>query len=302
MILRNFREEYSKALQELPEFHMDVSQIRSKEIQVRMARARRRKMLIPAVSAACIFLMCGVGAAAMNYQSSRIQVERNGFSFLGQGVAPDGEAAGGAASAGGAALSEGGASQAETAEDTGVAYALNKRAEEEGFPEAQGESAQDGVAVAQIVAEVDCTDITYDSIEEFRRCEDMVIAIPEAEWLGDPEELEDQFVTVNMMHVMVSMSFGEKRFFMSQADNREFPNYASSSVFMGDAANERTLTNDQGMTYTLFDSVEEDQVVSTHAALSANGRDIIYTFFGYESEEVDAVLKQLDVSIYFREE
>ena len=302
MILCNFKEEYSKAMQELPEFHMDAGQVRSKAHYAGMVKARRRKMLIPAVSAACVFLLCSVGTAvAMNYQSSRIEVERNGFSFLGQGSNTVDEGA--RRTAKDAAYEAGLQSAArEAAPEDEMQGAAKGTVPDAGTQGAVTEAVTDELEVARIVAEVEDTDVTYDSIEDFKSCEDMIIAIPEVEWLGDPDALEEQHVTVNQIHVMVSLSFGEKTFFMSQADNREYPNYAFSSVFMGEAANERTLTSEQGMTYTLFDSVEGNEVVSTHAALSANGRDIIYTFSGYKSEEVDAVLKQLDVSIYFREE
>ena len=143
----------------------------------------------------------------------------------------------------------------------------------------------------------------YDSVEAFRQNEDVVIAIPEIAWLGQPEEVESQLVLVTdaMQMVYVSIDFGEKHFFMRQTDNREYPNYASSTVYPGEAVNVREVANEQGLVYQVFDSVEDGEVISTHAAISVNGRDLTFSFSGYKIDEVDAVLKQLDVSIYFVE-
>ena len=63
----------------------------------------------------------------------------------------------------------------------------------------------------------------------------------------------------------------------------------------------REVANEQGLVYQVFDSVEDGEVISTHAAISVNGRDLTFSFSGYKIDEVDAVLKQLDVSIYFVE-
>lgn len=274
MILRNFREEYSKALQELPEFHMDADKVRDEGYHHRMAAARRRKMFISAASVACLFLLCSVGTAvAMNYQSGRIEVARNGFSFLGEG-----------------------AKEISTDEAAFTGHM-------DGGDHDAAEACEEGEDAFFMVEEQELVERTYDSIEEFYENESIVIAIPEIEWLGDKAELEEERVVVmDFMPVSVRISFGEKIFMMSQADNRETPTYASSTVFMGDAANERNFTTQQGITFKVFDSVEGDKVISTHAAISVNGRDIIYNFWGYKNDEVDAVLKQLDVSIYFREE
>lgn len=303
--MRNFREDYKKAIKKLPEFHMDADRVHDELHHRKMVSARRRKKLISAVSAACVLILCSVGTvSALSYYSSRIIVERNGFSFLGKGAQTEEEML--------ADLSdmpaEGENDMARGADRETVSDAWN--AGEDDFLEAGGgvfgkerDSAEE---YAYLEAEVeDINERTYDSIEEFYRNEDIVIAIPEPEWLGDVSQLTQQQVIVSdgcFPMVYVSMDFGEQSFFMSQTDNRESEGYASSTVFSGDAVNERSLVNDQGMEYCLFDSVEDGEVISTHAAISINGRDLILNFFHYESSVVDAVLKQLDVSIYFIEE
>lgn len=309
--MHNFREDYKKAIKKLPEFHMDADRVSDELHHRKMVSARRRKTVISAVSAACVLILCSVGTvSALSYYSSRITVEGNGFSFLGKGAgtieemmeeSPDGK-------------DDSGMSMAQTMDGEGSLAKGNVEgsdfAEADGFFEAGGgafdieEEPAEGYASLEAEVE-DIAERTYDTIEEFYSNEDILIAIPELEWLGDMSQLTQQQVIVSdgpFPMVYVSADFGEQSFFMTQMDNRESESYASSTVFSGDAVNERMLINDQGMEYQVFDSVENGEVISTHAAISINGRDLILNFFHYESSVVDAVLKQLDVSIYFIEE
>lgn len=288
--MRNFRKEYKKSIEELPEFHMDADRVKDELHHRKVVAARRRKSMISVASAACLFLLCSVGTvAAVSYHSSRIQVERNGFSFLGEGAAECGVAED---------TPEIASFKAAPQEDRIAAYDGTKKAD--GI---EGEIFNDAYADA-VECEVEVVEEReYDSVEEFRQNEDVVIAIPEFTSLGSSEELKSQLVMVSdmMQMVYVSIDFGEKHFSMRQTDNREFPIYASSTVYPGDAANIREVVNEQGLTYQVFDSVEGEEVISVHAAISVNGRDLTFNFSGYKNEEVDAVLKQLDVSIYFVE-
>lgn len=266
--MRNFREEYSKTIQELPEFHMDADKVRNEGYQKRAELIRRRRWMVSAAAAAGVFVMCSVGVAAgIGFQNNRVETGQNGFSFWGMTKSND---------------------SAQVAE-----CAVEEVADEETVEEA----VTDGEA-----ADGEVWERTYDSIEEFRKQEDVVIAVPELAWLGEPDEVESQLVIVTeFMPIHIRVDFGEKCFMMSQDDNREAPEYASSIVFPGEAANQRSYTNEQGLTYQIFDSFEDGELIGTHAAISVNGRDVVYSFIGYQYEEVDAVLKQLDVSIYFRE-
>ena len=288
--MRNFREEYKKSVRELPEFHMDADRVKDELHHRKMVAARRRKTMISVASAACLFLLCSVGTvAAVNYHSSRIQVERNGFSFLGEG-----------------------SEVSEASEDTPEIASFKALPQEGRIAAYDGTKEADGVD-GEIFGEVyddavECEvevveEREYDSVEEFRQNEDVVIAIPELTILGSAEALKNQLVMVSdaMQMVYVSIDFGEKHFSMRQTDNREYPVYASSTVYPGEAGNIREVVNEQGLTYQVFDSIEGEEVISVHAAISVNGRDLTFTFSGYKNVEVDAVLKQLDVSIYFVE-
>ena len=288
--MRNFREEYKKSVGELPEFHMDADRVKDELHHRKMVAARRRKTMISVVSAACLFLLCSVGTVtAVNYHSSRIRVERNGFSFLGEEAADCGVAEN---------TPEIASFKAVAGEGGIAAYNGTEEADEtEG--EIVGEAYEDALECEVEIVEAR----EYDSVEEFRKNEDVVIAIPELTNLGSAEALKSQQVMISdaMQMVYVSIDFGEKHFSMRQTDNREYPAYASSTVYPGEAVNVREVVNEQGLTYQIFDSVEGEEVISAHAAISVNGRDLTFTFSGYKNDEIDAVLKQLDVSIYFVE-
>ena len=68
----------------------------------------------------------------------------------------------------------------------------------------------------------------------------------------------------------------------------------------GENANERTLITDQGMCFTVFDTLAEDgSIEGIHAVISVNGRDLALDFTGFEAGVVEQVLMNMDLSVYF---
>lgn len=301
--MRNFRDAYKHAVDELPEFHMDVGRVRDEHHHRRMVAARRRRAFVSAAAAACVFLICGVGTAtAMNYYSSTIKVREHGFSFQGKDAvilleenSQDNNAVNGDDADNG---------RIEAARAGGGEMAAGQDVPAGTFQEGSGSGPYETepAGVEAVVQDLDET--RYDTIEEFRAAEDVTIAIPDITWLGDPEEIECQEVILfgDPPKVMVRIRTQESSFYMSQDDNRAHPNYASSKVFSGDVVNERMITNDQGLAYTVFDTQEDGEITATHAAVSINGRDLTLDFYGYDEETVSSVLKRLDLSIYVTDE
>lgn len=270
----NFREEYQKEWKKSPKFCMEAGRVQDELHHRRMMAARRRRMVVSVASAACLCLVCSLGTVtAMNYYSSRITMERGGFIFLSPQAQENNEAAGGAV------------------------FQMAKETVSEAVLE---ENVQ---PVAEVSSEI-VSERCYDSLEAFWEAEDIQIAIPELSQLGSEDKIEEQNILVvdTLDYVSVSMVFEDRHFFMSQTDHRERPIYSSSSAFMGECVNERQIKNDAGPICQVFDSKEEGVITSTHAAISINGRDLVLTFWGYKNSEIDAVLKQLDVSMYFTEE
>lgn len=276
--MRNFGDAYRDAMDELPKFHIDAETVRDELHHRRMANARLHRRLVSAAAAACVFLICGVGAAAAaNYHSSVIRVRNGGFSFTGGENAP-------------MMMAEGTAGDLPDGANVPCAPAA-AQAEGQPFMEAAPEELE-AVIMEPIV---------YDSVKSFREQEDTTIAIPNPDWLGGGAE-ERVTVFEPGGRVLVSMRYDDRHFTMSQADNRGSKGYASASVFAGESQNERSFVNGQGMSYTVFDSVEDGEITATHAAISINGRDITLDFWGYGQETVEDVLYRLDLGIYFTEQ
>lgn len=301
--MRKFREAYRRAVDELPEYHMDAGQVRDELHHQRMAAARRRKAFLSAAAAACVFLICGVGTAtAMNYYSSTIKVRDNGFSFEGRDAIvlsqDDDSTAGGTGSP---RMAEGQPAAARAAGEGPVEQGLQGQQYSDAGSAGQDQSLGDQSVVIESVV---LDETHYLSIEEFRASEDIAIALPELSWLADPDEIECQDVRVvgDPPKVMVSIRTEDTSFYMSQDDNRDSQNYASSWAFPGEAANERMITNDQGLSFKVFDSKEDGEITATYAAISINGRDLTFNFCGYDEEEISRVLKALDLSVYVTEQ
>lgn len=276
--MRNFGDAYRIAMNELPKFHMDAETVRDELHHRRVKNIRLHRKLVSMAAAACIFLVCGVGtAAAVNYHSSVIRVRNGGFSFTGGENMP-----------------------MMMAEDVESALTDAGNVPHEAAA-AQGEGEHAPEAAPQELEAIILEPVEYNSIQSFREREGITIAIPDPAWLGGGAE---ERVTVFQPggRVLVSLSYDDRQFTMSQADNRGSQAYASSSVFAGDSQNERSFVNEQGMSYMVFDSVEDGEITATHAAISINGRDITLDFWGYGQEIVEDVLYRLDLGIYFTEQ
>lgn len=271
--MHNFRKEYQKEWEQMPVFRPDAELLKQRAAAQQKCTVVRYRKTAWAACAACLVLLCTMGTGlAMDYYSSEIRIGNGGFAFLGK----------------------------KSADAADAAAVPEECALEEAIEEAVEEECAD-IEAAEADAEI--VEKTYDSIQQFYEMEDIDIAIPSLELLCGGEEPLQQMVSVidELSWVRVMVSFPDKFFSMTQEDNRMYPEYASSTVFMGETVNERVLKNDQGLEWQLFDSSEDGKTTSTHAALSVNGRDLILSFSGYENQEIDAVLKQLDVSIYFTE-
>ena len=269
--MRNFRKEYQEAMKRVPACSVNAEESSLEENHRRMQSAVRRKVMSAMAAAAGFLMLCSVGTVtAVHFHSSRIEVRDNGFSFSGE---------------------------------HSVQEAMLTRAQ----MTSQREESTEDMAVEPDditgMVEVLSSERVYHSVSEFVQSEEIVMAIPEISRLDEntPDILEIS-VEDMMSRVRVHVAFGEKIFSMTQADNRGVEGYASSSVFMGNMVNQRELINDQGFVYQMFDSEEDGEKISTHAAISLNGRDLILNFWRFEEQEIDTILKQLDVTIYFKEE
>lgn len=263
--MRNFREAYRDSMKELPEFHMEAGdiqdEIRHASFVRRNAAAARHRILARGVTAAALFLVCGVGTVtAMNYRSGIIEVRGNGYSVVSEGT------------------------QIVSCDEEGEEVPVCTEEE----------------AVYEEIVEC-CEPETYDSLESFYAAEDIAAAIPDPQWFDTSFDSQQVMVMEQGEHIMISFSGENASFHMSQWDTRGYEGYASSTAYMGESVNERSFINNQGLDYVMFDTVEDGEITSTHAVISVNGRNLSLDFYGFEEAAIESILNKLDLSVYFRE-
>lgn len=275
-----FRDAYREASEELPRISISVENVRDEVHHRKMQRQRQKILLARGCTAAVIFILCGVGTvAAKNYRESIISVGESGFVITS-------------------------VQEEQTAKANNLDGILDMSAflklggvfsVVDAFPdEASAESCDADV--------IECEIEEYDSVEEFLANEEMTIAVPPKSLF--PREFTSERVCVIEKGLDVHLDYmSEDSYFMlHQMDNREYESYSSATSYMGRSCNERSFVNSQGLSYVVFDTVDEKgEVESVHAVISVNGRDLSLSFGGFEKDEIERVLNSLDLTVYFRD-
>ncbi len=141
----------------------------------------------------------------------------------------------------------------------------------------------------------------YSSLEEFKEAEQIPIALPETDLLG--EQVISEYYVVLGDHYLKARIETEGRFFM--LDQVYFGNtdgHVSSTVYPEGVCNERSYTTIKGYTYTIIDSVcEQGECPDIHAAISIGDYELIANFTGYTQEEAYVILDNIDLSVYLNE-
>jgi len=300
--LIKFQDEYREACKELPTPSLKAEKVQDELHHHRIQQRRRRYLITRGCTAAVVFLICGVGTvAAKNYRDSIIEVNESGFTITRLQNAPDqtknrigqrdGVETGSFFKMGGVFSIE------EDTPEEGALVAMDKEAV----------SLQNQMAVygrdtgkmdSQCLKEDDCRE--YGSIEAFREMENLVAAIPDKALFGETFTWEHVLVVDRGRQILTTFSNEDTYFSLNQWDNRECESYSSSTSYGGKCADKRSFTNSQGLSYVVFDTVDEEgQVISVHAVISLNGWDLSATFEGFEKDVVEKVLKEFDLSVYY---
>lgn len=323
--MRKFQDAYRDAANQLPKYHIDVETVlEEKQHTDKKGKLSSQggcyRMLKLAAAAAVLFLLCGVGTVtAMNYQKSQIAVKGSGYSVTSFDAAVMSEEASGAeeipgdgtsgAEARSSALAEAPDMEALGSEAGAEAYNQgdmeaysqeNMKAYGDGTAMADEEAMDSGTEDGVVIMECE-EPVRYESLAAFREAEDVVVAVPDSELLGTDFDSQEVMVMDGGTRLLLFFSSEERSFALSQWDTRGVESYASSTSYMGESVNERSLMNKQGLSYVVFDTMEDGRIISTHAVISVNGRDLSMDFSGYEQETIEAILTQLDLSIYFQD-
>lgn len=269
-----FQNAYQKAAEELPEFRMDAAMAQDELHHYKMRKQGRKYLITRGCTAAAVFLLCGAGTvAAKTFRDSIVKVNENGFTITSTGepkTEPGKEGIPDPASV----LKAGGAFSVE-----------------DDFPE------------EAVYEEYEPEFEEYDSLEAFREQSGAVIAIPDESLLGRDFSEERIDVIDNGREIFILLSDEDMYFSLSQMDNRGYESYSTGTAYMGESRNERNFTNSQGLSYVMFDTVDEaGSLDSVHAVISVNGRDLTLNFQGFEESTIEKTLFALDLTVYFAEE
>ena len=268
-----FQDAYRSASQELPGFRMDAEKVRDEVHHYRMQRQGRKYLLVRGCTAAAVFLLCGAGTvAAKNIRNSIIQVREGGVTISGTTDRPsDGS-------------------------DEWLPDVASMLKEGGVF------SIEDDIPEAQVLESYETELTEYNSLEAFFAADNIVLAVPDMALLGEEFTTERVVVMDEGRDVQVTLSNEDTSLSMLQSDNREFENYSTGITFGGSSANEREFANSQGISYVMFDSVDEEgHTESVLAVVSVNGRDLTITFRGFEEDVIEKTLFSLDLTVYYED-
>ena len=115
-------------------------------------------------------------------------------------------------------------------------------------------------------------------------------------WGGYDDE-QRYLVTANQ--VMVRLARGDSVFMMRRSDYSGTLGHASATAYYDQISNQRQYTTEQGHTYTVIDTVREQDRTGIHAAIAVNTYEIIVDFYGYTQEAAYQILEQMDLSVYY---
>lgn len=261
--MEKFGDAYKRAAGQLPEYAPDGRSTRDELGHRRMQRRRTGYVLARSCAAAAVcVLLWGAGTAVANdYRESIISPTSDGFAVQG--------------------------AQAAAAEKSQGGWAEKLFREQE---------PSEICYMEEVIAE----SREYDSLQEFRQEETVVIALPDLEAFRT--ELPEEYAAVTEGKDVFLSLWGEERSFSMQLfDCREYDNYSSATSYGGESCNYRSFTTRQGISYMVFDIALDGKIQSTHAVLSVNGRDLSMDFQGFGEEEIQEILDSVDLTVYFED-
>lgn len=273
--MNKFREEYRRAVEGLPQLHMDAGCVRD-ELHRRGMREKRRRMLAArGCAAAAVFLFLGAGTvAAKNYWNTVLEMRGNGYTVTGL---PEGEEP-----------------------------MMARMLPEEGETGTEASSAAAGGAEEVMPLEEYSAEELPIEEWEFESCRDFLENSPVEGMIPDISIIQEEFagesvlVMKDEMTIFVRVAAEGKYFCLRQSDYGQTEGFSASTAYAGETVNQRNLINYQGLSYLVFDTMGEGNGIdATHAVILTEGRELSMDFCGFEPEDIEGILNGLDLSVYF---
>lgn len=270
--MKNFRDEYKNMMDRMQVPDLDAEQILRSERQKKIVQMRRRRKFVAIGSAACLFLLCSAGVAAMaGYSKSIIRTDENGFQMTDM-----------------ASMQRFSAEGSDTG--AGAEGALDAAA-----PEA---NVAEGAVTAGTEAETVVEEYKENATKEMEKAH-MPLALPPFELLGS-ETTKEEYLTTGDSYLYARLQNGERLVTMNQFYYGNTEGHASAISFSGGICNERIFTAENGFDWTVVDSIEEEGFKEIHAAISVGDYELVVNFSGYTEEEAFLILDAMDLSIYLK--
>ncbi len=294
--MNDFKECYQSAVNDMlgeKEFHIDASQCMDVRGHNRFRARRLKRTAASAFSAACVIFLCGFGTVkAAEYIENVIRVNQWGFE-----------------SADAVTMARNEAEDTQThiiSEELGIdpetAEAGTLDSVEEDMESKMAQLAEEGERVSEkgAIEELEIEDIpvkNYNSLEEFEENEDIIFPQPSIILSGGAETVD---ITICGNWAMARYDMEGKVVWVERTDYADTQGHASSKVFPGGVCNERAYTTAQGYTYTLVDSVREndEEALQIHGAVTVGTYETYIDFMGYTEEEAKKMIESIDLSEY----
>ena len=282
--MNEFRDCYQSAVKDMgilgmKEFHIDASQCMDEGRHNRRMIRRMRRSAATAFSAACVVFLCGFGTVkAAEYFENIIKVKEWGFE------------------------SADAATMARNEAEDAQAYIVSEEVGTAVEGRFQGEAATEEEALQSLEGEVEEVEVeelpvkNYSSLEELLE-ENEDIIFPQPSISTEAEEIN---AAICGDWAMIRYDLDGKVVWVERTDYADTQSHASSKVFPGGVCNERQYTTVQGYTYTLVDSVkeEEDDSLQIHGAVSVGTYEVYIDLIGYTEEEAKVMIESIDLSLY----
>lgn len=289
--MNNFRESYQQMMNDMPAYSIDVDSVLNEARHKHVIARQRKQMAGSVVLTLCLLCICGVGSVkAAGYFGNVIRATNTGFA-TGDAVTMSDMARGSEE----AMESEESGMETEEEAIPGRGRSAVQETTADEWEDQSGERQKEVLELESVMIE----SREYTSVADFRSAEpDAVLVLPDMP--EDESEIEELNISVMEDTILFHCITKEGRAVTLHVSNYvNSQGHASSVVYGDEIVNEREYITQDGYTYTLIDSVNEEQIYcGLHAAAAVGSYEIIADFWGYSEEEALSMIEGMDLTSY----